>query len=181
MRVWDLATDPVLPTGYLTAHKTVVWFTGNSYPGPITPYENALTAFLDNGGRLFMNGQDILDQAAGHDGLRARLPAHRLGRHRGPERQGHGQRHRRRHPLTNGIGGDRRSTTACSGAEFEDQITPVGSRRRRSSRMTRPRPNALSVDTAAYKVVFLAFPFEAYGGASDQLDLMQRVMAFFGP
>ena len=48
-----------------TAHKNVVWFTGNAYPAPITPYESELAAFLDGGGRLFMSGQDILDQAAG--------------------------------------------------------------------------------------------------------------------
>ena len=54
-----------LPQAYLTAHKNVVWFTGNSYPAPITPYEGELKAFLDGGGRLLMSGQDILDQAAG--------------------------------------------------------------------------------------------------------------------
>ena len=43
----------------------MVWFTGNSYPAPITPYESELAAFLDGGGRLLMSGQDILDQAAG--------------------------------------------------------------------------------------------------------------------
>ena len=82
---WDLSEDPDLPQSYLTAHKTVVWFTGNSYPAPITPYESELKALLDGGGRLFMSGQDILDQAAGHDGVRARLPAHRLGRHGDPD------------------------------------------------------------------------------------------------
>ena len=34
-------------------------------PGPILPYEAKLASFLDGGGRLFMSGQDILDQAAG--------------------------------------------------------------------------------------------------------------------
>jgi len=41
---WDLADDPALPQTYLTAHKTVVWETGNSYPGPISPYESELKA-----------------------------------------------------------------------------------------------------------------------------------------
>ena len=31
---WDLAADPNLPLSYLTAHKNVVWWTGNSYPAP---------------------------------------------------------------------------------------------------------------------------------------------------
>ena len=62
---WDLSTKPDLPQSYLSAHKNVVWWTGNSYPGPITPYEGELASFLDGGGRLFLSGQDLLDQAAG--------------------------------------------------------------------------------------------------------------------
>ncbi len=62
---WDLAADPNLPLSYLKAHTNVVWWTGNSYPGPITPYESELASFLDGGGRLLMSGQDILDQAPG--------------------------------------------------------------------------------------------------------------------
>ena len=62
---WDLGADSNIPVHYMQAFKNIVWFTGNSYPGPILPYEVKLTVFLDNGGRLFMNGQDILDQAAG--------------------------------------------------------------------------------------------------------------------
>ena len=86
---WDLAENPALPPSYLAAHQNAVWFTGNSYPAPLGGYERELTAFLNGGGRLFMSGQDILDQAAGTHRLRPRLPAHRLGRDRGPERQGH--------------------------------------------------------------------------------------------
>ena len=62
---WDLAKNPELPQSYLAAHTKVVWFTGNSYPDPIGPYEPELATFLDGGGRLLMSGQDILDQAAG--------------------------------------------------------------------------------------------------------------------
>ena len=62
---WDLATDRRCRTGILLAHKNVFWFTGNTYPGPIGPYESELKAFLDGGGNLFLSGQDMLDQAAG--------------------------------------------------------------------------------------------------------------------
>ena len=41
-------------------------------------------------------------------------------------------------------------------------------------------PDGLSF-AGTYKVVFLAFPFEAYGTAADKTDLMTRVKAFFGP
>ena len=49
----------------MKAHKIIVWFTGASYPDPLAPYEANLAQFLNNGGRLFLSGWDILDQAAG--------------------------------------------------------------------------------------------------------------------
>jgi len=51
---------------YLLAFKIVVWFTGNTYPGPITPYEEELTAFLnafeeaaEEIGAAFKAGKDL--------------------------------------------------------------------------------------------------------------------------
>jgi hypothetical protein len=41
--------------------------------------------------------------------------------------------------------------------------------------------DGLSVDTGTYKVVFLAFPLEAYGTAAQKADLLTRVVNFFGP
>ncbi|HLY33126.1 MAG TPA: hypothetical protein VKQ07_01210, partial [Jatrophihabitantaceae bacterium] len=122
---WDLAANPSLPQSYLTAHTTVIWFTGNSYPGPITPYESDLTAFLNGGGRLFMSGQDILGQAAGttafvHDYLHINWD--------GSERQNDqftvdvngvpGS------PVTNGIGAVALDHSVL-GATLEDEITPI--------------------------------------------------------
>jgi hypothetical protein len=62
-------------------------------------------------------------------------------------------------------------------ATFEDQITP-----------TPPAIPAFTDDSAAtdalnvaagnYRVVFLAFPFEAYGTAAQKADLMTRVITW---
>ena len=65
-QTWDLKADGLtLPQAFLMDFTKVVWFTGNSYPDPVGPYEDELKGFLDAGGRLLMSGQDILDQAAG--------------------------------------------------------------------------------------------------------------------
>ena len=186
--VWDLATKPFLPAGYLAAHKTVVWFTGNSYPAPIGPHERALTAFLDNGGRLFMNGQDILDQAAGTtefvlNYLHIDWDGSEIQNDKATANVNGVAT-----TLTDGIGAvalnhsvlDPGCTTACQA--FEDQINPVGPAIGIfTDDAVPPATDALSVDTGTYKVVFLAFPFEAYGAAADKLDLMNRVMTYFGP
>jgi hypothetical protein len=81
-------------------------------------------------------------------------------------------------PVTNGIGAVTLNH-AVLGANFEDQITPTGAAQPAFTDDS-SAPDALSVAEGSYKVVFLAFPFEAYGGAGDQTDLMGRVLAYFG-
>ena len=65
-------------------------------------------------------------------------------------------------------------------AAFEDQVTPNGGA---TSVFTDDsgQPDALSFSNSTYKVVFLAFPLEAYGSATQRADLVSRVMGFFGP
>ena len=65
------------------------------------------------------------------------------------------------------------------GATFEDQITPIAPAHADFTDDA-VRTDALSVATADYKVVFLAFPFEAYGTAARQDGLMGRVLGSSG-
>ncbi len=177
---WDLSADPNLPVSLLTAHKNVVWFTGNAYPGPITPYEAELKTFLDGGGHLFMSGQDILDQAAGTtafvqnylhidwDGSEAQNDKATTAVHSVTG-----------NPVSDGIGAVPLDHTVLN-ANFEDQITPIGPATGAFTDDS-SATDALTVADAGYKVVFLAFPFEAYGSAAQKADLMHRVLTYFGP
>jgi uncharacterized repeat protein (TIGR01451 family) len=183
--VWDLKTDANLPLNYMKAFKTIVWFTGNSYPGPILPYEAKLKAYLDNGGRLFINGQDLLDQAAGtttfvRDYLHVTWDGFETQNDKATV-QVHGVASS---PVTGTaqpptIGAVTLNHAVLGGAAFEDRITPNGGA---LSAFTddSTATDALSF-TGTFKVVFLAFPFEEYGVAADQLDLLKRVISFFGP
>ena len=176
---WDLTADPELPDGYLAAHDTVVWWTGNAYPAPITRYENGLTRLLDNGGRLLMSGQDILDQAAGTtpfvldylhinwDGGEAqndKPTATVTGAATDPVAAGQGTV-----PIDHSV----------LGAAFEDEVTPTDGASV-AFRDDSGEPDGLTVAENGHKVVFLAFPFEAYGTASQKADLIQRAYTFFG-
>jgi len=176
-QVWDLNVDERLPLNYLLAFDNVVWFTGNSYPGPVLPYEDELTAFLDAGNNLFMSGQDILDQAAGttdfvHNYLHVNWD--------GTETQNDKDTanvHDVAGTFTAGLGTVPLSA-AVLGNNFEDRITPIA-----------PATTIFTDDSGAanglsfsggYKVVFLAFPFESYGSAAQKSDLLTRVKTFFG-
>jgi predicted alpha-1,2-mannosidase len=174
---WDLSADPALPLSMLTSHKNVVWFTGNAYPGPVTPYESELAAFLDGGGRLFMSGQDILDQSAGttpfvHDYLHINWDGSETQNDK-PTANVHGVPG---NAVTNGIGTIPLDHSAL-GSSYEDQITPITPAAVAFTDDT-SAPDALTVTAGAYKVVFLAFPFEAYGTATAKADLMSRILAY---
>jgi uncharacterized repeat protein (TIGR01451 family) len=177
--VWDLRVDKNLPRNYVKAFKNVVWFTGNSYPGPVLPYEATLKAFLDNGGRLAMSGHDILDQAAGttpfvHDYLHISWDGTETQNDK-PTTSVTGVAG---NPVSNGIG-----TIAIDhsvlGAGFEDRITPNGTATAAFTDNT-AQTDALTY-SGTYKVLFMAFPLEAYGTAAQKADLVSRTMTFFGP
>jgi hypothetical protein len=178
--LWDLATNNTIPQNFLNAHRNVVWFTGASYPGPLLPYEAVLKAYLDQGGRLFVSGQDILDQAAGttafvHDYLHISWD--------GTEAQNDIHTNNvagvSGNAVTNGIGTVPLDLSVLNGAQFSDELTLVGTA---APAFTDDggKTDGLSVSDGPYKVVFLAFPFEEFGTATQKADLMTRVMTFFG-
>jgi predicted alpha-1,2-mannosidase len=174
---WDLSADPDLPLSMLTAHKNVIWFTGNAYPGPITPYESELAAFLDGGGRLFMSGQDILDQSAGttpfvHDYLHINWDGSETQNDK-PTANVHGVPG---NAVSDGIGSIPLDHSVL-GSSYEDEVTPIAPATAAFTDDT-SAPDALSVTAGAYKVVFLGFPLEAYGTAADKADLMNRVLSY---
>jgi uncharacterized repeat protein (TIGR01451 family) len=174
---WDLGANSDLPANYLKAFKNVVWFTGNSYPGPLLPYESKLKAFLDGGGHLFVSGQDILDQAAGttpfvRDYLHVTWDGSETQNDKGTDAV---------HGVTGSLAGAFGTVPLdheVLEAEFEDQVTPNDGA---TPLFTDDSGKADALQyTDGYKVVFLAFPFEAYGTAAQRADLMGGVLGFFG-
>jgi hypothetical protein len=174
---WDLSADPTLPLSMLTSHKNVVWFTGNAYPGPVTPYESELSTFLDGGGRMLMSGQDILDQSAGTTAfVRNYLHINWDGSDAQNDKATANVHGVTGNAVTNGIGSIPLDHSVLN-ASFEDQITPIAPATAAFTDDT-SAPDALTVSAGAYKIVFLGFPFEAYGAASDKADLMNRVLSY---
>jgi uncharacterized repeat protein (TIGR01451 family) len=175
---WDLAADPELPASYLAAHDNVVWFTGNSYPAPILPYESELASFLDGGGRLLMSGQDILDQAAGttdfvHDYLHIDWDGTEVQNDKATDSVTSVSGN----DVSDGIGTVTLDHSVL-GAAFEDQLTPIDPA---TAEFTGGSATyALTVADGPYKVSFLGFPLEAYGTAAQKADLVSRTFTWFG-
>ncbi|HEU4331931.1 MAG TPA: hypothetical protein VFR40_12505 [Lapillicoccus sp.] len=175
---WDLAAKPALPLSYLKAHTNVVWWTGNAYPGPISPYESELASFLDGGGRLLMSGQDILDQAAGTTAfVKNYLHINWDGTEVQNDKATASVTAVAGNPVTTGIG-----TVAIDHnvlkAAFEDRITPIAPGTA-AFRDASGATNALTVASGAYKVFFAAFPVESYGTAADKATLVGNTLSWF--
>jgi hypothetical protein len=124
-----------------------------------------------------MSGQDILDQSAGatpfvHDYLHVNWDGSEAQNDK-PTSDVHGVPG---NAVTNGIGAVALDHSAL-GSAYEDQITPITPATAAFTDDT-SAPDALTVTAGGYKVVFLAFPFEAYGTATDKADLMNRVLAY---
>ncbi len=178
--VWDLGSDPKLPPNYLNAHQAVVWFTGGAYPGPILPYKSELATFLNNGGKLFMSGQDILDQAAGTtafvknylhidwDGTDAQNDIGTTTVTAVPT-----------NTVMTGLSTYAMDFNAVGLPDYSDEITPIAPAIPAfldDSNMT----DALTVSADNYKVMFLAFPFEVMGTPQDRADVLMHAMDYFG-
>ena len=173
---WDLDANANITQGFMLSFKHIVWYTGNSFPGPIRPYETKLKAFLDGGGNLFISGQDLLDGSAGtttfvHDYLHVDW--------NGTEAQND--------KATKNVKGVAGSLTAAVGTvpidatvlgnTFMDQVTPIAPAVPIFTDDAN-KPDALSFK-GTYRVVFLAFPLEEYGTAQQKADLLKLVMTFF--
>jgi uncharacterized repeat protein (TIGR01451 family) len=174
---WDLLENPDLPQSYLTAHTDVIWFTGNSYPGPLLPYEKELKALLDGGGHLFVSGQDILDQGAGTTSfVRNYLHIDWDGTEVQNDKPTTAVHSVDGNPVTDGIGSVPLDHSVLN-ATFEDQVTPIAPATAAFTDDT-TATDALTVSDNGYKVMFLAFPFEAYGTAAQKADLMGRALTW---
>jgi uncharacterized repeat protein (TIGR01451 family) len=176
---WDLAANGnKLPLGILLAHKHVVWFTGNSYPGPLLPFEAELKTFLDGGGHLFLSGQDLLDQAAGTTAFVANyLHVTWDGSEAQNDKGTANVTSVPANPVTGTIGKVPIDSTVL-GNQFMDEITPNGGAQPAFTDDS-AQTDALTF-SGTYKVMFLAFPFEEYGSAAQKQDLLTRVSTFFG-
>lgn len=180
-QVWDLNVDDNIPLNYMKAFSRIVWFTGNSWPQPLAPYEAKLISYLDAGNNLFMTGQDILDQSGGtttfaHDYLHVNWDGTETQNDKNADNvfgiAG---------TLTDGIGQVPLPGTFL-GANFENRITPIDPAVAIFTDETPGPDNKRGLSfSGTYKVVFLPFGFEQYGSAADRTEFVNRVKTFFGP
>jgi uncharacterized repeat protein (TIGR01451 family) len=184
--VWDLSEHDSLPANLLNAYSEVYWFTGTSYPAPLTKFEPVLTDYLDRGNGLFVSGLDLLDQAGGttdfvHDYLHVDWDGSEAQNDK-PTDAIHG--------INGTVIGDGFGAVPLNlgpgYGPYADEITPIGPAVAQFNDDA-ALPDALAVTDASattsndYRVVFMAFPFEAFGGAADRATAVGKIQSYLSP
>ena len=177
---WDLAADPNLPLSYMKGHKVIIWFTGTSFIDPLGPYESHLTDYLNGGGGLFLSGFDVLDFAGSTPFIPNYLHVANWDSSTQNDIPTVSVSGVPNSPIGGGFGTLTLNYPTADYCDCNDDLTLASPALAAFTGNPNAITTGLSVDTGTYKLVFLAFPFEAMGGAPDQAQLMKQTLTFFG-
>jgi hypothetical protein len=179
--VWDRGTG-VPPAAVLAAFDAVVWECGWAFPTVDPDDRAALTTYLEGGGNLFITGQDIgweMTDTGGealvwyHDVLHANYIADDTNMLVLQGVPGD--------PITDGMslaisGGD-----GANNQQYPSDIDPRDAAASTILTYDASRNGGIKVDTGTYRLVYLAFGFEAINNAADRSALMQNALEWLVP
>jgi hypothetical protein len=174
--VWDrLTVGPDATT--LNNFPGVVWSVGFQFPTLDADDRAALSGFLNAGGALFITGQDVgydlNDQGgAAYQWYRDHLHADYIA----DDTNDYTLSGVPGDPVSDGIdlviqGGD-----GANNQDYPDDIDPADATATVIWTYDANRNGAIRADTGTYKVVYLAFGFEAIDNATDRRAVMQQGM-----
>ncbi len=181
--VWNRMAGPA-PAPVLSAFPVVIWATALAFPTLDDDDRDALGAFMDAGGSAFITGQDIgweLNNIGGaaYTWYRNYLHATFINddtNHYGLEGVPGDQ-------VSNGLdlyiqGGD-----GASNQEYPSDIDPYGGSSDVIWTYDANRNAAIKADNGTYRLVYMAFGFEAIDNAADRRNAMHRVINWltYGP
>ncbi len=170
--LWDPDLRGEIDSSTINSFELCIW--SSPYSGPGLTEQSVLCNFLDNGGRLFISGQDIGYSIGGTSFYQNYLHANYAqddvdlyalyGVSGDPVGDG----------LTIGIsGGD-----GVDNQQYPSEITPNGTDASMVFNYTGDSCGAVKADTGTYKVVYFAFGFEAINTSSDRNTVMDRVITW---
>ena len=171
--VWNVLTQGAPATENLQPYEIVIWLTGDDSSTTLTSTDQAnLTVFLENGGRLFISGQDI-----GYDvGSTSFYSDYLHAQYVNDDVNLYDLSGLTGDPITDNInisifGGDGANNQA-----WPSEISPNDVYATPIFYYNGDGVGAIRVDTGTYRVVYFAFGFEAVNDRWDRLDLMYRII-----
>jgi subtilisin family serine protease len=164
----------------LRNHSVVVWFTGDETTTITSAEQESLMTFMDNGGHLFITGQNIGEEIGGtpfySNYLKASFDLANADNNvlfgvSGDE-------------VTDGIDIVIQGSNGAGNASSEDKISPLAGADSIFTYMTALGNGGLKYDSGVYRMVYFGFPFEAIHGAgsfASRDTVMYRVLFWLNP
>ncbi|HNS17147.1 MAG TPA: serine hydrolase [Bacteroidales bacterium] len=171
-----LLGDPSLE--FLSNFPVVIWFTGLQDEQTLTPYnQEVLSGYLENGGNLFLSGQNISEDLGGSPFLMEYLHVkHIRDTYAGQD-------------TLMGIPGDpigdnlyltlNQGTDALYQSSMSE-LEPVSGGEVAFQYFSTSTGAAVSYQSPAYKTVFFGFGFEGINEQENRIEVLQRILDFFG-
>lgn len=165
---------------FLSNFPVVIWFTGYDSLNTLTvDNQQQLSQFLDNGGNLFLTGQNISQEISSTSFLEDYLHAEHINdSYEGTK-------------ITRGIAGDPvgddflfilynsgASGTGADNLESPDEINPVNGGEMCFEYLAGEYASGVRYESD-YKTVFLSYGFEAISVFEWRYELMQRILEYF--
>lgn len=182
---WNLADEGKLSAALLDNFHVVVWNVGWAFPSVDADDRAALAAYLDNGGHLFISGQDIgwdiFDTGGSQYGTAAQnwyrtylgatyvmddtnlLTITGVGGD----------------PIGDGMSFNIYGGTGANNQQYPSEIQPYGSGIGCLT-YAATREAAVHLDSGTFQSVYLAFGFEGIATDAARELLMQRILQWFG-
>ena len=173
--IWDRSALPSPTPSEMQAYNAVVWFTGKATYSTIEiDDQNNLSIYLDNGGKLFVSGQDI-----GYGIGSTSFYSNYLHASYKVDKAGWSVTGETGNTIGDGFEFDIQYGDGANNQDWPDgiqPITPATSCFYYSD--ASPYKAGISVQSEAYKIVYFSFGFEAINNMPDRTAVMSRLLAW---
>jgi hypothetical protein len=172
---YDTSTQPVPSASFMQGYTAVVWFTGHLSTTLTTDEKNSLSTYLDNGGKLFITGQDIgYDIHSDADNFYSNyLHANYLADTAGWDVDGEvGD------PIGDGLSFGISSGDGANNQDWPDGIEPIGNATSCFYYNGTAYKAGIKVSEGLYRVVYFGFGFEAINNMEDRNTVMSRILGW---
>lgn len=172
--VWDVFKNGSVTYDLLADYETVIWFTGDAYMNTLTTSDQqALATYLDQGGSLFISGQDIGFDIGNSSFYINYLKAYYIQDNVGIEEVSGVSG-----ALFEGLNLLLYGSDSANNCNYPSQIAPTSDAELIFYYDGDPSIGAAVLYRGTYKLVYFAFPFEAINGTDNRQEVMRRILGF---
>jgi uncharacterized repeat protein (TIGR01451 family) len=167
---WNSTAKSSPTNAVLSGYARVIWLTGDDYLTTLSAGEqNALVDYLDNGGHLFLSGQEIASNIANSSFLQNYLHTSYIGANATVRQLSGKEFLKGNNPTISGGGG-------ANNQHYPGDIEPLGNGISVMDYAAPMHHAAVAFQNETYRAVFFAFGFEGINNATIRTEVMRRIL-----